>query len=302
MPVRNGARYVESACLSILEQRDADFEFLIVDDGSDDETPAILRRLAEADARVRVLRQGGDGLVAALNLGLRESRAPLIARMDADDLALPGRLARQMAVMDAKPGLAALGTGWRAIDADGRETGVVRPPASAAAVRDVLATRNCLAHPSVMIRRELASYRPALTGAEDYDLWLRLSETHDVENLPDPLIALRAHPTQTTRVRQEQRILAEIAANWLHHCRLRGAEPAFDAEGTMDRATLAAIGMPREAISAGVIARAMGASIEARRGGDKATARAAARLVLAEAPPRWRTRLHAWLLLLGVPA
>jgi glycosyltransferase involved in cell wall biosynthesis len=303
MPVRNGAQYLEAACASVLTQADAAFEFLIVDDGSSDATPEILRRLSASDERVRVIRQPGKGIVAALNKGLHEAHAPLIARMDADDLSLPGRFARQVACLDAKPNVAVLGTGWRGIDAFGVEQQAIEPLTSTDAIRAELRHRNCLAHSSVMLRRELVLrhglYRRALTGAEDYDLWLRLSEHYDVENLPEPLIALRQHPHQVTRLRLEQRILAEIGSNWLHRCRFQGPEPSFDAQAPMGRGTLAALGMTAEDISAGIVARALGAAIDARRCGDKAATRLAAKLVLAERPPRLRTRLHAKLLLIG---
>lgn len=299
MPVRNGGHYLAPACASVLAQQGAAFEFLIVDDGSDDATPALLSALAASDPRVRVLGQSASGLVAALNRGVHAARAPLIARMDADDLSLPGRFARQLAHLEAHPQVAALGTGWRTIDAASAVTGMVAPPQSASAVRKALMRRNCLAHPSVMFRREtvlrLGGYREALTGAEDYDLWARLSQQADVENLPAPLIALRQHPHQSTRRRLEQRILAEIGCHWLHRRRLEGPEPSFDVAAQLDRAGLAAIGMTQAEISAGIVARALGAAIDALRGGDAATARVAAALVLAERP-RWRTRLHAMLL------
>jgi glycosyltransferase involved in cell wall biosynthesis len=300
MPVRNGARDLRAACASVLEQSEPCFEFLIIDDGSTDATPGILEDLAGRDPRVRVLRQGANGIVTALNRGLREARAPLIARMDADDLCLPGRLAAQIARLQAYPGIVALGTGWRVIDGAGAGEAIIIPPASADAVRKGLAERNCLAHPSVMFRRDrvmaVGGYREALTGAEDYDLWLRLSEAYDVENLPEPLISLRNHPNQVTKRRLEQRILAEIAANWLHLCRRKGGEPAFDGRTGVTRPIITGWGMPPLDLTAAIIARALGAARDALDGGDPATARVAARLVLAEAPPRLRTRVHArWL-------
>lgn len=302
MPVRNGDRYLDSACASVLTQAEVAIEFLIVDDGSSDTSPHILRRLASSDDRVRIIRQTGEGIVAALNKGLREARAPLVARMDADDLSLPGRFVRQLAYLDAKPHVAVLGTAWRKIDASGAERGMVEPPSAADMVRTALGQRNCLAHSSVLMRRDLVLrhgvYRQALTGAEDYDLWLRLAEHHDIENLPEPLIALREHANQTTRLRLEQRILAEIGANWLHRRRCEGPEPGFDAHAPMDRASLAALGMSAEDLSSGIVARALGTAIDALHGGDRTAARLAAKLVLAESPPRLRTRLHARLLLI----
>lgn len=141
MPVRNGGHYLAPACASVLTQQGATFEFLVIDDGSDDETPAILARLAAADGRMRVLRQPAIGLVAALNRGLHAARAPLIARMDADDLSLPGRFAQQLAHLETHPQVAVLGTGWRTIDATAATRGEVTPPRSAPAVREALQHR-----------------------------------------------------------------------------------------------------------------------------------------------------------------
>ena len=89
MPVRNGATYLELAVRSILEQTFADFEFIIIDDGSSDQTPMLLSSLAKSDARIRLLRTSGEGIVVALNAGIRAARGALIARMDADDIAYP---------------------------------------------------------------------------------------------------------------------------------------------------------------------------------------------------------------------
>src|SRR5207302_689224 len=104
LPVRDGARYLREALASVLAQTLADFELLVVDDGSEDETPAILAGVA--DGRLRAIRQDRLGLVAALNRGIEEARAPLLARMDADDVSLPERLERQAAYLDARPEVA----------------------------------------------------------------------------------------------------------------------------------------------------------------------------------------------------
>jgi glycosyltransferase involved in cell wall biosynthesis len=300
MPVRNGERYLRAACASVLAQRGPALEFLIIDDGSTDATPQILQDFVARDHRVRVLHQEASGIVVALNRGLRMARTSLIARMDADDLCLPGRLAAQVAHVLAHPRVVALGTGWQVIDTAGAKGQLVAPPASADAVRVALADRNCLAHPSVVLQRDAAlqagGYRQTLTGAEDYDLWLRLSGQHDVENLPQPLIGLRQHPDQVTKRRLEQRILAEIGANWLHKVRQRGTEPSFSGENAVSRSLIVSWGMPADELSAGIIARALGAAHDALANGDPDTARVAARLVMAEGPPLLRTRVHVQLL------
>src|ERR1700710_2718911 len=116
LPVRNGARYLGLAVESILAQTLSDLELLIVDDGSEDETPMILARMAQADPRVRVLSGPPLGLVAALNRGIHAAGSSFIARMDADDIAWPDRLARQMTLLNSETNAAAVGTGWRVVD------------------------------------------------------------------------------------------------------------------------------------------------------------------------------------------
>ena len=144
---------------------------------------------------------------------------------------------------------------------------------------------------------EAGGYRVAFEGAEDYDLWLRLSARHDIANLAQPLLAYREHPGQGTRQRLEQGILAEIGALAAWRRRRDGGADGIDATRHIDRATLAGLGMAPGAIRDAIIGRALGAARRAQAAGDPAATRRAAALVLAEHPPRWRTRLHARLLL-----
>lgn len=202
MPVRNGAQWLPPAIDSVIAQTLPDFELLIVDDGSADRTPEILAGYAARDVRVRPIRQEALGLVAALNRGLAEARAGLIARLDADDLALSGRLARQLAAMDANPRLSLLGSWADIIDGEGRVTGRLTPPPEAGQLRDTLARTNPFIHSSVMLRtdavRRLGGYRAAFEAAEDYDLWLRLSEHGDIAIAPEILVRYREHGGNVT--------------------------------------------------------------------------------------------------------
>src|SRR6476659_7403647 len=110
MPVHNGGAYLALAIESILRQTYGDFEFVIVDDGSTDATPQVIRGVQAADPRVRTYTQARSGLVASLNRGCREARGSYIARMDADDLAAPERLARQVEFLDRHAGVAMVGS------------------------------------------------------------------------------------------------------------------------------------------------------------------------------------------------
>jgi hypothetical protein len=302
LPVRNGAAHLEAAAASILRQSLAALELLVVDDGSTDATPLLLARVAAADRRVRVLRQGPLGLVPALNRGLREARAPLLARMDADDLALPDRLARQAAVLAASPGVALVGSGWRVVAADGAVRRVVQPPLTDAAIRAGMQRANVLAHPTVMLRRPavlaVGGYRPAFLLAEDFDLWLRLLERHEAACVPEPLLDYREHSGQSAWRDLEQRILSELGALAAARCRAAGSADQGDDPAPIDRARLRQMGLQQAEIGAGLVARALGAAKDARAAGQWRAMRVAARLGLREPAPLLRTRVHLRLLAL----
>ena len=202
MPVRNGARWLAPAIDSVLAQTFADFELLLIDDGSTDRTPDIIADYAARDLRVRSIRQDALGLVAALNRGIVEARGDLIARLDADDLAKPERLASQVAAIDTNPRLNLIGSWADKIDAEGRPAGMLTPPTDPQLLRDTLAQTNPFIHSSVMLRteavRRAGGYRAAFEAAEDYDLWLRLSEHGDIVIIPEPLVRYREHGGNVT--------------------------------------------------------------------------------------------------------
>lgn len=196
LPVYNDERRVRTAIDSILQQTFADFELLVVDDGSTDGTPAVLR--AVKDPRLRVLRNRVNcGLAASLNIGLAEARAPYVARMDSDDICLPPRLAAQVAYLDAHPDVAACGS-WVETFGTGREE-VWEYPAAPAEVRAGLLFRPTIAHPSVMLRKESFAavglqYNPEFQHSEDYDFWARASERLVLANVPQVLLRYRLAP------------------------------------------------------------------------------------------------------------
>lgn len=216
MAVHDGAGTVRAAVDSVLAQTAADLELLVVDDGSTDATPAILG--AVGDPRLRVVRQAHAGLTAALNYGLRLARAPLLARLDADDLALPERLARQRAFLDAHREVGLLGTGARTVDAGGREVGLIRPPADDAGLRRALIRANPFVHSSVVVRRAVieavGGYDETLPVAQDYDLWMRMSGHTRLANLPEPLVVRRLLPGRVSAVRDRERLATEARVRW----------------------------------------------------------------------------------------
>jgi glycosyltransferase involved in cell wall biosynthesis len=177
MPAFNAASTLQRAIDSVLAQTYSNFELVVVDDGSTDETPTILAR--QVDERIRVIRMRDNvGIVGALNRGLEEARGALIARLDADDEALPERLALQVEAFATHPNLVLCGCAADRVDPQGTRLGRSVPPASHARLAAAMVTGNRLVHSTVMFRRDAAracgGYRPDQLLAEDYGLWLRL--------------------------------------------------------------------------------------------------------------------------------
>lgn len=231
MPVRNGERWLPIAIGSLLAQTLRDIEILIIDDGSTDTTPAILTGYGRRDVRIRVIQQDAFGLVTALNRGLAEARAPLIARLDADDVAMPERLQRQLAHMELHAGIGLLGSWARKIDASGQPIGWLKPATDSRAIADLLLRTNPMIHSTVIMRaglvRKLGGYREPFRGAEDYDLWLRMSEVAAVANLPEPLIQYRWHRDNVTnRQGMRQAFSVRLAQRCMERRRNHAPDPA----------------------------------------------------------------------------
>lgn len=216
MSVRDGAPWVRDAVQSVLDQSDADLELIVIDDGSVDATPALLG--AVRDSRLRVERRPPAGLTPSLNRAIELARAPLLARLDADDVALPERLARQKRFLDAHPEVGLLGTGAREVDAAGRAVGLVTPPVDDLGIRRALIRRNPFVHSSVLMRRrvidEVGAYDPALPVAQDYELWMRMSRVTRLANLPEPLVVRRLLPGRVSSARDGERLSAEVLVRW----------------------------------------------------------------------------------------
>lgn len=209
MPVRNGQRWLAQAIDSVLSQTHRDLELIVIDDGSQDQTPAILDGFARRDGRVRIVTQGKLGIVAALNRGMAAARAPLIARLDADDVALPSRLELQLAEFGRRRRLVLLGSRAEKIDGDGRHAGALGRDFGHRDLKAELRLRNPFVHSSVMFDKAVAErcggYRIAFDGAEDFDLWLRMSERGEIAIQPATLTQYRIHGgnvSATAAVRQ----------------------------------------------------------------------------------------------------
>ncbi len=227
MAVYNNAPFLAEAIDSILAQTMGDFEFLIVNDGSSDGSAEIIDRYAERDGRIRAIHQANRGLVASLNLMIEEARAPLIARMDGDDISLPARFERQLAFLDANPDYGVVGTSTHDLDEQGRiSLNEDFHPLDHDSFLAALETGPWLCHPSVMMRRDVVraagGYRGAFRHCEDYDLWLRLSEVTKLCTIPDRLFHYRRSPSQVSSAHVLEQLTGAAIAYAAHREREAG--------------------------------------------------------------------------------
>ncbi|HSM93743.1 MAG TPA: glycosyltransferase [Anaeromyxobacteraceae bacterium] len=209
LPARDAARTVRAAASSILRQSFRDLTLVAVDDGSRDATAEVLHRLAERDPRVEVVRGPGEGIARALNRGLARCDAPLVARMDADDLAHPARLALQLEALAADPALAAVGSQVKLFPRRVLRPGMVRYVGwlngltSKALVERDLFVEAPLVHPAALVRRDALGAAGGWRDGpfpEDYDLWLRLAEAGGaLTNVPRVLLGWRESTSRLTR-------------------------------------------------------------------------------------------------------
>lgn len=201
LPVHNAAEECERALDSVLAQEFSDFELIIVNDGSDDETPRRLK--AVTDSRVRIIEQPHEGLTAALCRGLNESRGLLVARQDADDWSRPDRFARQVAYLNEHRSVAVVGSGVRVVDSSGRSLGeYAYPTEHEPLVRELFRFVNPLPHTTIMFRRreilECGGYRRRFLKSQEYDLFLRVSERYRLGSISEPLCDLQHSMTSLT--------------------------------------------------------------------------------------------------------
>lgn len=203
MSVRNGAAYLQEAMDSVFAQTLPDFEFILIDNASVDATPAIIA--ACTDPRLVTIRNPSSlTLTESLNIGLAKARGLYVARLDADDIALPDRLARQVTFMDTHPAVAALGTEWVDFDDSGRESPSPPLPDRHADIVAAMGHETPLAHPTLMLRREPAvavgGYPTAYAYGQDYALYLELvTAGYELANLPaPPLVRIRTHAQQAS--------------------------------------------------------------------------------------------------------
>lgn len=208
MTTYNAARHLQQALDSLAAQSLQDFEVVVVDDSSTDDTPRILSDFMARDGRFRVVVADRIGRGASLNLAIETARAPLIANLDADDVALPHRLEHQVRFFESDTGLVLLGsTDAVLIDDDGHDLGTVVLPSSDSYLRSQLKRTCQFFHSSTMYRRDAwraaGRFNERMRCYEDYDLWVRIAPLGRIRNLTEPLSLKRHHDRQTFHARHE---------------------------------------------------------------------------------------------------
>lgn len=236
LPAYNAAPTLAEALSSVQDQEMADWELVAVDDGSEDDTGARLEAAAAADPRIRVLRLPHQGLVAALSAGLAICRAPLVARMDADDRMHPARLRRQVALLETHPAVDLVGSLVECFPKEQIQEGMARYQewlnslvSHSEIIRDIF-VESPFAHPSVTFRKDsvlrVGGYQER-GWAEDYDLWLRLYLAGACfAKAPHALHYWRDRPERLTRTAEAYslRNFRRLKIHYLREGFLRGRE------------------------------------------------------------------------------
>jgi hypothetical protein len=307
MAVHNGGADLARAVDSVLAQTFRDFELLVVDDGSTDGSAATIE--SYGDDRVRLLRNDGNiGQVPSLNRGLAKARGEYVARLDHDDLCLPSRLERQVAVLEAERAVALVGTWLDVYDESDRLYAKLRGRISdfVEFVFAILVDEYPFGHPSLMYRREvveaLGGYDASLAPSEDKDLYRRLAlERHDARVVPEPLVHYRRHEGQLSQLQRDTQLandhlsqerfigrLAPAAPVRALRLLLAGRPEAWDEDADLVKAldtllvgaadALRLTGAETDKLARLVAARAVRVASDAWRAGARAQWRASPRL------------------------
>lgn len=229
MSVYNGEPYLGAAIESILAQSFTDFEFLILNDGSTDNSATIIDRYAARDSRIRAIHRENRGLIISLNQLLDEARAAIVARMDGDDVATPDRFANQIAFLAANPDHGVVSSWTTDIDEQGTAyplQGDDQPTSHADFLAAIEKGGTLLCHPSAMFRRDLVQsvggYHAAFRHCEDYDLWLRLADKCKLASLPDRLLFYRHTDGQVSNRHVVEQQIGVAASRLAHRERVAG--------------------------------------------------------------------------------
>jgi glycosyltransferase involved in cell wall biosynthesis len=224
----NASDHIEESIASVLGQTYSNFEFIIINDGSTDETGSILERYKRADPRIQIITQENAGLTSSLARGVTVAKGDLIARIDADDIWKPEKLACQVAYLVRHIKIGLLGTAYSLIDGAGSELGQQDVPLilGCEAVREAVLSFNPFFHSSVLFRRILitqcGNYDSTFTTAQDYDLWVRMLTISEGDNLGEVLAKRRITDDMISVAKEKQQRVAalriKLKERWRRKC------------------------------------------------------------------------------------
>lgn len=226
MPAYNTEKYIGAAIESILQQTFEDFELIIIDDASTDQTYDIM--CSYHDNRIIRMRNHINlGVAACVNKGMSIASSEYIARMDSDDISMPDRFQKQIEFMDANPNLGISGTHMAVIDNEGQLIKEHHKKTGDETIKiSLFFGHTSLAHPSIIIRKKIIDmhhlrYDSAFQYAEDYDFYCRCSSFVALDNYPECLVRYRIHPESVSQKYRQQQIIDAQTALYLHLRRLR---------------------------------------------------------------------------------
>ena len=248
VPVHNAGPYLRDALESLSRQSFDDLEIVAVDDGSTDASRQILWEHRRREPRLRVLEQPHRGTAQARDAAIAAAQGELLAFHDADDLAMPERIARQVAFLDAHPDLDVVGGALWSISADGHPLREFRPPRGPETVRAHLEFRfhPAIAYVTVMVRRttweRIGGHRAQFSVGQDQDALIRLLPAR-MDNVPEVVTLYRRHTRQATQRKQALVVYTAVMAKASHHCRRQGRPDPVDVwDGSLDIDLLAEYG------------------------------------------------------------
>lgn len=260
MPAFNAGKFIDEAIRSIRDQSLTDWEMIVVDDGSTDDTRAIAARHATEDPRIRVLQQRNLGQAAANNLAIPQARAEYVARMDADDVSLPGRLEKLCRALDEESGLGAVGSRVRCTTETGEDGGIDGTCGGPDRVQIAMRDRGeCpLLNPGAAFRKSqwlaVGGERGCFGSAHDVDVWMRIGEVSAIRILPDVLVRYRIHDENVSLTAFESQGWALCGAYRAAAIRRAGkADPFACRTSRVDVESLIAIGCTRAECEATVL-------------------------------------------------
>ncbi|MDD4156501.1 MAG: glycosyltransferase [Methanosarcinaceae archaeon] len=230
MAVYNSEKYLNESIQSILTQTYKDFEFIIINDCSTDNSFGIIEDYINKDNRIVLINNMVNlGLTKSLNLGIKKAKGKYIARIDADDIALPERLQIQYDFLEKNTDIFLVGSGAYNVDEKGKTITIKKPLTEVEEIEKKLSNQNCLYHPTIMFRNEGFMYREKFTYTQDYDFYLSLlSNDKKISNVFEPLIKYRINPNAISWSKKSKQKYFELKANEFYHQRLKYGKDEYD--------------------------------------------------------------------------